>query len=393
MREKFRVSTVFIHGDSTLTNFAENIDKQVTLFKQGKCIDRSQRLVLADLLAADTDFSVSMMSANRTATMNGTQTSSCFNHDAKRIGISFYYCLIFVLALMGNIFIGIIVYRTRSMRKPINFFIVNMAMSDLLFPIVCFPYLVIEINFGNWSLRGPVGQALCKLHDFLVFVSALVSTQSLVLIAVDRFGAVVFPFRSPLISSKRCRFFILTSWIIAVAANIPNAMTYELVEHKEGMVCVHKWNEVFGESLSYRNYIVSMLVVFWYVAMVLIAILYMTVVIKLKSQNIPGEGSANGREQQSRRQKNVLKMSIAIVVTFIVCWLPATIWWFLILYPPDSTMTASCGFQYFRVIAFCVAHSNSTINPCISFIFSGNYRQVLKNRSSCCLVCTRANQV
>ena len=393
MREKFRVSTVFIHGDSTLTNFAENIDKQVTLFKQGKCIDSSQRLVLADLLAADTDFSVSMMSANRTATMNGTQTSSCFNHEAKRIGISFYYCLIFVLALIGNIFIGIIVYRTRSMRKPINFFIVNMAMSDLLFPIVCFPYLVIEINFGNWSLRGPVGQALCKLHDFLVFVSALVSTQSLVLIAVDRFGAVVFPFRSPLISSKRCCFFILTTWIIAVAANIPNAMTYELVEHKEGMVCVHKWNEVFGESLSYRNYIVSMLVVFWYVAMVLIAILYMTVVIKLKSQNIPGEGSANGREQQSRRQKNVLKMSIAIVVTFIVCWLPATIWWFFVLYPPDSIMTASCGFQYFRVIAFCVAHSNSAINPCISFIFSGNYRQGLKNLSRCCLVCTRANQV
>ena len=170
-------------------------------------------------------------------------------------------------------------------------------------------------------------------------------------------------------------------------------MTYELVEHKEGMVCVHKWNEVFGESLSYRNYIVSMLVVFWYVAMVLIAILYMTVVIKLKSQNIPGEGSANGREQQSRRQKNVLKMSIAIVVTFIVCWLPGTIRWFLVSYQPDSTMTASCGFQYFALIASCLAHFNSAINPCISFIFSGNYRQGLKNLSRCCLVCTRANQV
>ena len=386
------MSIVFIHGDSTLTNFAENADNQVTLFKQGKRIDSSQRLVLADLLAADTDFSVSMMSANRTATMNGTQTSSCFNHEAKRIGISFYYCLIFVLALMGNIIIGIIVYRTRSMRKPINFFIVNMAMSDLLFPIVCFPYIVTEINFGYWFISGPVGQALCKLHDFLADVSLFVSIQSLVLIAVDRFGAVVFPLRSPLISSKRCRFFILTTWIIAVAANIPDALTYELVEYQEGLVCVHKWNEVFGESLSYRSYEVSMLLAFWYVPMVLIAILYMTVVIKLKSQNIPGEGSANGREQQSRRQKNVLKMSIAIVVTFIVCWLPTTIWWFFVLYPPDSTMTASCGFQYFALIASCLAHFNSAINPCISFIFSGNYRQGLKNLSRCCLVCTRASQ-
>ena len=325
--------------------------------------------------------------------MNGTQTSSCFNHEAKRIGISFYYCLIFVVTLIGNIIIGIIVYRTRSMRKPINFFIVNMAMSDLLFPILCFPYIVTEINFGYWFISGPVGQALCKLHEFLADVSLFVSIQSLVLIAVDRFGAVVFPLRSPLISSKHCRFFILATWIIAVAANIPDTMTYELVEYQEGLVCVHKWNEVFGESLSYRNYIVSMLVVFGYVPLVLIAILYMTVVIKLKSQNIPGEGSANGREQQSRRQKNVLKMSIAIVVTFIVCWLPATICWFFVLYPPDSTMTASCGFQYFRVIAFCVAHSNSAINPCISFIFSGNYRQGLKNLSRYCFVCPRANQV
>ena len=318
--------------------------------------------------------------------------SSCFNHEAKRIGISFYYCLIFVLALIGNIFIGIIVYRTRSMRKPINFFIVNMAMSDLLFPIVCFPYIVTEINFGYWLLSGPVGQALCKLYNFLVDASALVSIQSLVLIAVDRFGAVVFPLRSPLISSKRCRFFILTTWIIAVAANIPDAMTYELVEYQEGLVCVHKWNEVFEESLSHRNYMVSMLIIFGYVPMVLIAILYMTVVIKLKSQNIPGEGSANGREQQSRRQKNVLKMSIAILVTFIVCWLPTTIWWFLVLYAPDSTMTASCGFQYFGVIAFRLAHFNSAINPCISFIFSRNYRQGLKTLSRCCLICTRASQ-
>ena len=318
------MSIVFIHGDSTLINFAENADNQVTLFKQGKRIDSSQRLVLGELPAADTDFSVSMMSVNRTATMNGTQTSSCFNHEAK---------------------------------------------------------------------SGPVGQALCKLHDFLVYVSALVSTQSLVLIAVDRFGAVVFPLHSPLISSKQCRFFILTTWIIAVAAYIPKAMAFQLVEYQEGLVCVPKWNDVFVESLSHRNYVFSMLVIFWYVPLVLIAILYMTVVIKLKSQNIPGEGSANGREQQSRRQKNVLKMSIAIVVTFIICWLPGTIQWFLVSYQPDSTMTASCGFQYFALIASCLAHFNSAINPCISFIFSGNYRQGLKNLSRCCLVCTRANQV
>ena len=53
--------------------------------------------------------------------------------DQARIGETFAYCLIFVVSLVGNSFIGITVYETQTLRKPINYFIVNMAMSDLLY--------------------------------------------------------------------------------------------------------------------------------------------------------------------------------------------------------------------------------------------------------------------
>lgn len=134
------------------------------------------------------------MSANLTAQMNRTQALSFFNrmHEATRNGLTFYHCLIFVVSLIGNIIIGIIVYRTKSMQNPSNFFIANMAMSDLISPIFHFPYFVTKINFG-WLTSGPLGQALCKLVFFLPDTSCLVSIQSLVLIAVDRFGAVFFP--------------------------------------------------------------------------------------------------------------------------------------------------------------------------------------------------------
>ena len=162
--------------------------------------------------------------------MNGTQPSSCFNPAAERIGNTTALCLLFVVSLTGNSLIGLIVYKTKTMRKPINFLILNMAMSDLLFPIFLFPKDVTRLYFGPWLISGPLGQALCKLLPFLTDVSIAVSAQSLVLIAVDRFGAVLFPLRSPLISTKLCRFFIPATWIVAMAIYSPYLLVWKLAE-------------------------------------------------------------------------------------------------------------------------------------------------------------------
>ncbi|KAL9954586.1 hypothetical protein ACROYT_G042147 [Oculina patagonica] len=170
-------------------------------------------------------------------TMNGTQSSSCYNPTAANIGQTFAYCLIFVVSMAGNIFIGIIVYKTKTMRKPINFLIVNMAMSDLLFPIFLIPEKITALYVESWLISGPLGQALCKVVPYLGNLSFTVSIQSLVLIAVDRFGAVVFPLRSPLISSKLCPFFILATWIVAMVGQSPYLFALKLVEYQGGLMC------------------------------------------------------------------------------------------------------------------------------------------------------------
>ena len=328
------------------------------------------------------------MSANLTATVNGTQilgTSTCnFNPTAAIIGQTFALCLLFVVSLTGNILIGLIVYKTKTMRKPINFLIVNMAMSDLLFAIFPFPWKITELQArGFWLISGPLGQALCKLVTFLPSVSTAVSTHSLVLIALDRFGAVVFPLRSPLISTKLCRFFIPATWIVAMAIRSPDLFDLKLAEYPGGLVCFLQWNEAFGETSSPANYHLVVFIVFTCIPFVLIAILYLAILFKLKSQKIPGEQSVNAREQREKRERNVLKMSIAIVLVFAICWLPLTTLFFLVHLPTDKTMISSCGFQYFSSISYYLAYSNCAINPCICFIFSGNYRHGLKNLLSC----------
>ena len=74
--------------------------------------------------------------------INGTESSSGYNPTAEKIGKTFSYGLILLVSLSGNTVIGVIVYKTKTMRKAINFLIVNMAMSDLLFPIFLIPQAI-----------------------------------------------------------------------------------------------------------------------------------------------------------------------------------------------------------------------------------------------------------
>ena len=315
------------------------------------------------------------MSENLNTTLDRTQPSSCNNPTAEKVGKTVASCLVFLVSLAGNTVIGIIVYRTKTMRKPINFLIVNMAMSDLLLPIFSIPQSIQQIYTNYWLISGPLGQALCKLAYFLPYVSGLVSTQSLVLIAVDRFGAVVFPLRPPLISSKLCRFFILTTWIVAMLILSPELVASKLLEYPGGYVCVKRWNEVFGDT-SFLYHLPAIVVAF-FIPLALVAILYIIIFLKLKSQNIPGEQLANERQQRRQRERNVLKMAIAIVLGFSVCLFPLAIHWLLAAFRLNN-MLPSCGLQNFRFFAYFMARANCAINPCICFIFSRNYREGLK---------------
>ena len=86
------------------------------------------------------------------STVNEPGCSSQLNSTEGKVGQTFAYCLILVLSLVGNSSIGIIVYRTQTMRKPINYFVTNMAMSDLLYSIFFFPHKIALLYKGQHGL-------------------------------------------------------------------------------------------------------------------------------------------------------------------------------------------------------------------------------------------------
>ena len=338
------------------------------------------RVVIQSHLTACVQFLryVAQLSMNSTANRS-SESWRCFtqfNSTAWKMGGAVTYCLFVIVALAANSLIVIIVYKTPNLRKPINYFIANMASSDLLFPIFWIPWFLSSLHTNLFLIGGQLGQALCKLVSFFSFVSCAVSIQNLILIAVDRFGAVVFPLRSPLVRSKLCPFFINATWVFAIVFNSQYLLTLELVEHPEGAWCVRRWKRVFGESSSFASFLLAYNILFTYIPVLLLVILYSIIFIKLKTQVHPGEQSTNNQQQRDRRNRNVLQMSIAIVTVFVLCWLPYSIN-VLILRYQDNFTHFSCSFWIYFRVAYYMACAYCAINPIICFMFSSNYRKAL----------------
>jgi len=118
-----------------------------------------------------------------------------------------------------------------------------------------------------------------------------------------------------------------------MAVSSPYLFSFQIVEDADGHVsCTMLWSEAFGESSSAENYILSIHNVFYYILTALLIIVYsIIIIIKLKNQKIPGEQSNNAEEQRAKRNRNVLNMAIAIVVGFLLCWIPYSIITLLLL--------------------------------------------------------------
>ena len=99
---------------------------------------------------------VAKLSMNSTA--NGSSGSwICFDQltsTASKIGGTVTCCLIFIVSLLTNSLIVMIVYKTPNLRKPINFFIANMASSDLLYTIFWIPWNLSSLHTNSFLIGG-----------------------------------------------------------------------------------------------------------------------------------------------------------------------------------------------------------------------------------------------
>ncbi|KAK3745671.1 hypothetical protein QZH41_006777 [Actinostola sp. cb2023] len=152
------------------------------------------------------------------------------------------YAIVMATALVGNALIIVCYIKTKTVthlhRTTINdCLILSLSCSDLLLPIFAVPERITRIyTYEKWFMMGPFGVIMCKLVNFNEAVSIVASLLTLNAIAIDRFMAVIFPFKRYL-SKRGLRWLIVGIWFVAIAYNSPLFYYSSLVQLGENVVC------------------------------------------------------------------------------------------------------------------------------------------------------------
>ena len=288
------------------------------------------------------------------------------NTSPANIGKILALSVILLASFIGNILIIITVYKRQELRKTINYFIVNMAVSDFVYPLTDIPVDLTKIATGSrhWYISGTAGSIFCKILGYLTHISVTFSTQSLVWIALDRFVAVLLPMKAHYISSRFRAFAIASTWIVATAINLPDLYTKGLVDINKETRCTAlkiKTFSIFDNKV--HIYVIHIL------PMTVLAILYCAIAVTLRRQDkVLSSRAVHGQDQ---RKRQAMKMSLYVIGAFLICSLPMTIYNILTHYE----IPVPCMFEKpFSFVSDLMFYFTSTINPIICFSFVGSYR-------------------
>ena len=321
---------------------------------------------------------------NRSLTNNTNEHCISADSTAAIVLKSLAYFVILLVSLVGNALIILVVRKTKQLRKSINYFVFNMAMSDLFTPLTIMPVRIVEIISGSgaFMVHSPLmlGNILCKLCYFLPDVSLLVSVESLLLISLDRFVAVVFPLKAKLITSKTRLICILCTWIIAIAVHGPYFYTFRLFPDGSEYFCSYDWGPAFDRDETSNRYVTATFLAIIAVPICILIIVYGAIAIALKrSRSQRKEMSVSARSRGYQKSKHIIVLSVAIVTAFIFCMVPYLVVMFCTIFLWNWEDPPICAFQtVIPFVAKFLVPSWSAVNPCICFIFSKNYRRSLK---------------
>lgn len=277
---------------------------------------------------------------------------------------------------IGNILVIFSVYKYPILRTSTNYYYVNMAVSDLIASVTIWPlYLTDEIITSSGSLlQEPLATAACKVGMFFRLASTVVSILSLVLIAVDRFIATVFPLKAALITSKLRAALLFATWLISTAYCFLAPYHSRVRKVGRETFCRFAWNE-----MATAIYFITGLTLFTFMPLITIIVLYLCIMRSLRRRLQPQEDTRASKRQKNRSKQNehVMKIFKSIVIAYFVTYSFFWVYFVLKITFPELSYKDSCklilGFTYFVLPSLSTA-----INPVILFAFSSNFRQALR---------------
>lgn len=275
------------------------------------------------------------------------------------------------VTFLGNLAVCATVFIHRALRTTTNYLIASLAFADLLVSLFSMPFRIhFTLRNDHWCLDLKA----CALWFWIDLVACSSSVGSLAAVSIERFVAVKYPLRYPVLMTrstglKMIAFVWLYSTICASLGNYN--WTFNRVETFEGC----------GKNDPLFYTVVASLVFFLPVGIVITAYTYLTKIAFLQRRRTltnsvrptrnPDHNRKSLRRSRVLHELKAVKMMACVVGIFCISWVPFFILVLLSFWHDLQNMPRGVR-DIFVVI---LPNLNSSVNPFLYMAFTRELRE------------------
>ncbi|NXL40597.1 GPR25 protein, partial [Glaucidium brasilianum] len=113
--------------------------------------------------------------------------------------IPILYSFIFLLGLVGNLFVIVLMGKKSRGKRTVDTFVLNLAVADVIF-VCTLPFWVVAGAQGN---RWLLGEGLCKVSSYVIAVNRCSSIFFLTALSVERYLVIRKVLDTKMVGSQR----------------------------------------------------------------------------------------------------------------------------------------------------------------------------------------------
>ncbi|XP_062858572.1 opsin 7, group member a [Trichomycterus rosablanca] len=296
---------------------------------------------------------------------------------AADISFGVIYSIFGMCSLCGNSMLLYVSYQRKHQLKPAEFFIINLAVSDLGMTISLYPLAVTSSFQHRWLY----GKTVCIVYAFCGVLFGICSLTTLTILSTVCCLKVCYPIYGNRIGFEHGRVLIACAWGYALLfACSPLAHWGQYGPEPYGTACCIDWVWSNKDPVA-RSYTITLFICCYLLPCTIIVLSYTHILLTVRGSRRAVKQHISGRV--TNVQTIIVKLSVAVCIGFIAAWSP---------YAFVSIWAAFGDPEKIPPLAFALSamlsKSSTIYNPLIYLLLKPNFRQLLcKDMHSLWQVC------